>query len=71
MTSEQGPDLREKASIHPTDLDEVKEAVCQVRALSPKSVLVDLVEEKLREIEAGSAASRLQASLMQQRPLFG
>lgn len=71
MTSEKGPDLREKASFHPTDLDEVKQAVCQVRALSPKSILADLVEEKLREIEAGSAASRLQASLMRERLLFG
>lgn len=71
MTSEQGTGLRMKAMIRPTDIDEVKEAVCQVRALSPKSVLADLVEEKLKEIEHGSPASSFQASSTQGRPLFG
>ncbi len=71
MTSEQGPDLREMATIHLSDLDAVKEAVCQVRALNPNSALADLVEEKIRKIEGRSPASRLQASSMQERPLFG
>jgi hypothetical protein len=71
MTSEQGPDPREVAMIRPADLDEVKEAVCQVRASSPKSVLVDLVEEKIRKIEGRSPTSRLWASSVQERPLFG
>ncbi|MBB3017466.1 hypothetical protein FHR70_000506 [Microvirga lupini] len=35
----------------PSDLRQIKEAVRELRAASPRSVLADLVEDKIRAIE--------------------
>jgi hypothetical protein len=34
------------------ELQQIRDAVCELRAVNPKSVLADLVEEKIRMIEA-------------------
>jgi hypothetical protein len=44
------------ASLSPLDLREIKEAVRALRAASPRSVLADLVEEKIRIIERDDPA---------------
>lgn len=70
MTSERNPEVRKRAMIHPSDLDEVKEAVYQLRASSPRSALADLVEEKIRAFESGSSTSRLDLLPSQERRLL-
>jgi len=51
MTSilEMGEDGR--AMVSPFDLKQIRDAVSELRASHPHSVLADLVEEKLRRIE--------------------
>ena len=51
MTSIQ--DMREdgEAMVSPSDLKQIRDAVSVLRASHPRSVLADLVEEKLRRIE--------------------
>ncbi len=44
------------------DLKQIKDAVSELRAASPKSVLADLVEEKIRAIEKGYPMSRPESS---------
>lgn len=70
MTSEREPAMRQRAMLHPSDLDEVKEAVYQLRASSPESALADLVEEKIRAIESGSSIPSPGLPLPQERRLF-
>jgi hypothetical protein len=51
MTSilETGDD--DRAMVSPSDLKQIRDAVDALRASQPRSVLADLVEEKLRRIE--------------------
>jgi hypothetical protein len=51
MTSilETGDD--DRAMVSPSDLKQIRDAVDALRASHPRSVLADLVEEKLRRIE--------------------
>ena len=48
-------DMREDdgAMVSPSDLMQIKDAVNELRASHPRSVLADLVEEKIRQIENG------------------
>ena len=39
------------AMVSPSDLRQIRDAVSELRASDPRSVLADLVEEKLRRIE--------------------
>lgn len=39
------------AALSPLDLKQIRDAVCELRASSPKSALADLVEEKIRALE--------------------
>jgi hypothetical protein len=52
MTSDRP--FQEQAAIPPSssDLRQIKEAVRELRASSPRSVLADLVEEKIRIVES-------------------
>lgn len=45
-----------RARISRLDLEQIKNAVNELRASSPRSVLADLVEEKIRKIENGYLA---------------
>ena len=58
MTSEQKPVEQRRPLLSPFDLKQVKDAVGELRATHPRSVLVDLVEQKLREIEGRHAGLR-------------
>jgi hypothetical protein len=40
------------AMISPRELQQIRDTVSELRAVNPKSVLADLVEEKIRMIEA-------------------
>ena len=53
MTSDQEFGEHEKALLSPVDMEQIKEAVSALRAASPRSVLADLVEEKIRAMENG------------------
>ncbi len=54
MTLEQGPRNSHRVAISPLDLNQIKDAVREVRNSHPRSVLADLVEEKLRALESAS-----------------
>ena len=41
-----------RAMPSPSDMRQIKEAVRELRAASPRSVLADLVEEKIRAMES-------------------
>jgi hypothetical protein len=58
MTSDYESVGQKRALVSPLDLEQIKDAVNELRALSPKSVLADLVEEKIRKIENGYPAPR-------------
>src|SRR5689334_16556294 len=51
MTSNQELDGQGTTKLSPFDLKQIKDAVSQLRAASPKSALADLVEEKIRALE--------------------
>jgi hypothetical protein len=46
------------------DLQQIRDAVSELRARSPKSVLADLVEEKIRLIEACDPMLRFDVALL-------
>jgi hypothetical protein len=46
----------------PVDLNQIKEAVRELRASSPGSILADLVEEKIRTMESRHPVSRFHVS---------
>lgn len=54
MTSEQEPRGRHRAIISPVDLKQIKDAVSELRTSHPRSILADLVEEKIRALESAS-----------------
>ncbi|MBD2745363.1 hypothetical protein IC232_01530 [Microvirga sp. BT688] len=51
MTSDR-PFQEQTGATQPFDLSQIKEAVRELRALSPRSALADLVEEKIRTMES-------------------
>jgi len=51
MTSIQEMREDDGAMVSPSDLRQIRDAVSELRASDPRSVLADLVEEKLRRIE--------------------
>jgi hypothetical protein len=51
MTSNQELKGQRRATLSALDLKQVRQAVSELRAASPKSVLADLVEEKIRALE--------------------
>jgi hypothetical protein len=54
MTSNQELKGQRRAMLSALDLKQVRQAVSELRAASPKSVLADLVEEKIRALENDS-----------------
>ena len=54
MTLEQGPRISQRVIVSPLDLKQVRDAVKEVRASHPSSILADLVEERIRALESGS-----------------
>jgi hypothetical protein len=52
MTSDQELKGQRSATLSPLDLKHIREAVGELRAASPNSILADLVEEKIRALEA-------------------
>ncbi len=63
MTSDQELDGRMRAASSVLDLQQIKEAVNELRASNPQSALADLVDEKIREIDNGSPAPQFDAQL--------
>lgn len=51
MTSDRKCEARTRSMLSSWDLKQIKEAVRELRAASPRSVLADLVEEKIRAME--------------------
>ena len=66
--SELGEEKREMFS--PLDLQQVKDAVRELRASSPESVLADLVDEMVHAIENGYPSLRHVVSPVQGRRTF-
>ena len=54
MTLEQGPRKSHGVMVSPLDLNQVRDAVREVRASHPSSILADLVEEKIRAMESAA-----------------
>ncbi len=54
MTLEQGPRGSQRVMISPLDLQQIKDAVSELRNSHPGSVLADLVEEKIHTLESAS-----------------
>ena len=54
MTLEQGPRGSQRVMVSPLDLNQVRDAVREVRASHPGSILADLVEEKIRALDSAS-----------------
>ena len=52
MTSDRTFQVKTRALPSPSDLKQIKEAVRELRASSPRSVLADLVDEKIRAMES-------------------
>ena len=71
MTLEQELEEPRGALFTPFDLKQVRDAVRDLRASHPRSVLADLVEEKLRSIEDHHAMSRFDFAPAQRRAIFG
>ncbi len=65
MTSDRQFEEQPRAMVSPWDLEQIKEAVAELRAASPRSILADLVEEKIRTIEHGCLRARPDASSVQ------
>ncbi|WP_262029185.1 hypothetical protein [Microvirga sp. Mcv34] len=59
MTSNQESKRQGTTALSPLDLKQIRDAVRQLRAASPRSVLADLVEEKIRALENDDPAYAL------------
>ncbi len=69
MTSDWLFEEQQSALLSPSDLKQIREAVRDLRASSPRSALADLVEEKIRALEKCYPAHRLGFSSDQVRPI--
>ncbi|MGF9760664.1 hypothetical protein AAII07_36295 [Microvirga sp. 0TCS3.31] len=67
MTSDRPFQEETGATPSPLDLKQIKEAVQDLRASSPRSVLADLVEEKIRMMESRHPGSSSHMSAQQTR----
>ena len=67
MTSNQELKGQRRTTLSPLDLKQIRDAVSELRAASPKSVLADLVEEKIRALEDDDQGLLEYASLQGQR----
>jgi hypothetical protein len=67
MTSDRPFQQQMTALPSTSDLSQIKEAVRQLRASSPRSVLADLVEDKIRAIESRHPVSPFHMSAQQMR----
>ncbi len=54
MTLEQGHTGAQRATISPLDLEQIRAAVSELRRSHPRSILADLVEEKMQALESAS-----------------
>jgi hypothetical protein len=54
MTLEQGPRGSQRATISPLDLKQIKDAVSELRNSHPRSILADLVDDKIWALESAS-----------------
>jgi hypothetical protein len=70
MTSDQELDGRMRAAPSALDLQQIKEAVNELRASNPESALADLVDERIREIDNGTPASQFDAQLPRARQVL-
>ena len=53
MTSDRLFEEQQGATLSPSDLEQIKDAVRDLRTTSPTSALADLVEDKIRALEKG------------------
>jgi hypothetical protein len=67
MTSDWPFQNETRAQPSPSDLRQIKEAVRELRASSPRSALADLVEEKIRMMESHHPVSSFPVSAQQTR----
>jgi hypothetical protein len=67
MTSDRPFQEQTGATPSPFDLNQIKEAVRELRASSPGSALADLVEEKIRTMESRHPVPPLPLSAKQMR----
>jgi hypothetical protein len=70
VTSNQELKGQRSATLSPLDLKQIREAVSELRATSPKSVLADLVEEKIRALEDDDPGLLLDYAPSQGRRIF-
>ena len=70
MTSNQELKEQRSATLSPLDLKQIRDAVSELRAASPKSVLADLVEEKIRALEDDDPGLLFGYALSQGRRIF-
>lgn len=59
MSPTQKTGEQREATLSSMDLTQIKNAARELRISNPRSVLADLVEEKLRAIESGRESLRL------------
>ncbi len=71
MTSDHQSFGHKGSSVCLLDLEQIKDAVIELRASSPRSVLADLVEEKIRRIENGYLAPVQELSQVRKRRIAG
>ena len=69
MTSDWLFEEQQSALLSPSDLKQIREAVRDLRATSPRSALADLVEEKIRALEKSYPVHGLGFSSAQVRPI--
>ncbi|MBQ0820893.1 hypothetical protein HPT29_000265 [Microvirga terrae] len=71
MTSNQEFKGPGQARLSPLDLKQIREAVSEVRASTPRSVLADLVEEKIRTLASDAPDPPFDVAPAQDWRLFG
>jgi DNA-binding HxlR family transcriptional regulator len=58
MTSDRSFEKQTSAVLSLSDLNQIKKAVNELRASNPRSILADLVDEKLRALDRDDAMTR-------------
>ena len=62
---------QQRTTLSPLDLKQIREAVNEVRAASPRSALADLVEEKIRALEGDNPGHLYDAVPLEEWRIFG
>ncbi|QRM29468.1 hypothetical protein [Microvirga sp. VF16] len=70
MTSNQELKGQRRTTLSSLDLKQIRDAVSELRAASPKSVLADLVEEKIRVLEDDDPGLLLECASSQDWRVF-